>query len=200
VSTPGPGGQPPEQNPDPSGQPPGWGQQPPAGQPDAPQQWATPQGASGEQSWSAPQGGPGQQPGFAGQQPGQFPGQFPGQQPGQPAFGAPAQPNKKKKWLPIVGGIVAVLVVVVVLSTFLGGGEPKVGDCIQPDGSSYATVDCGSADAQYRVVGTDADMTGDEFDATPAEEMCTAVPSASVVLWSGSSKDEDGKVFCAADN
>jgi hypothetical protein len=192
VSTPGPGGQPPEQNPDPSGQPQGWGQQPPAGRPDAPQQWAAPQGAPGGQAWSAPQGAPGQQPG-------QFPGQFPGQQPGEPAFGAPAQP-KKNKWLPIVGGIVAVLLLLVVLVGFLGGGEPEVGDCIQPDGSSYTTVDCGSADAQYRVVGTDADMTGEEFDATPVEEMCTDVPSASVVLWSGSDNAEDGHIFCAADN
>jgi hypothetical protein len=178
VSTPGPGGQPPPYDPSASGQA-GWGQQPPAGQPGPAQPWSAPQGAPGAQPWSAPQGAPG----------------------GAPAFGAPVQPKKRNKWLPIVGGIVAVLVVLGVLSTVLGAGDPKVGDCINAaDSTSYETVDCNSADAQYRVVGTDADMTGAEFDATPPEEMCTDVPSATVVLWSGTNQDEDGHVFCAADN
>lgn len=60
-------------------------------------------------------------------------------------------------------------------------------------------MDCGSADAQYEVVGTDEDMTGDEFDATSADEICTGVPPATVVLWSGGAQDQDGKVFCAVD-
>ena len=199
MSTPGPGGQPPENDPDPSGRPQGWGQQRPAGAPDPSQQ-----------QWSAPQGTPGQFPGQPGQfpgQPGQFPGQ-PGQFPGQPgqfagqpagaqAYGAPAEPKKKNKVLQIIGAIAAVIVALVVLTTFLGGGDPEVGDCIKPDGTSFEKVDCDADDAEATIVGTDDDMTGTEFDATDVNELCTNVPSATVVLWSGTDQDKDGKVFCA---
>jgi hypothetical protein len=137
-------------------------------------------------------------------------------QPGQPAFGQPAfgqpaygqssgaqgfgEPQKpRRRWLPIVGGIVALLVVLGALSTFLGGGEPKVGDCVKPDGDSFETVSCDSDDAQAKIVGTDDDMTGDEFDAANDGDLCTEVPSATAVLWYGTSNDEDGKVYCATD-
>jgi hypothetical protein len=40
-------------------------------------------------------------------------------------------------------------------------------------------------------------MTGDEFDATDVSQLCTEVPSATVVLWSGTSNDAAGNVFCA---
>jgi hypothetical protein len=185
VSTPGPGGQPPENDPDPSGQPQGWGQQRPAGAPDPSQQ-----------QWSAPQGTPGQFPGQPGQ-PGQFPGQFPGQPAGAQAYGAPAEPKKKNKVLQIIGAIAAVIVALVVLTTFLGGGDPEVGDCIKPDGTSFEKVDCDANDAEAKIVGTADDMTGTEFDASDVNELCTNVPSATVVLWSGTDQDKDGKVFCA---
>jgi hypothetical protein len=178
VSTPGAGGpQPPEQDPSQSGPPANWGQQPPAGQPY-----------------------PGQQP-PAGQP-------YPGQQPwgaapppaGAPAFGQPQQPEKpKRKWLPIVGGIVALIVVLGGLSSFLGGGDPEVGDCIKPDGTSFQTVDCNDDTAQARIVGTDADMTGEEFDATSAQELCLDFANATSVLWYGSDNAEDGHVYCAED-
>jgi hypothetical protein len=40
-------------------------------------------------------------------------------------------------------------------------------------------------------------MTGDEFDAANIDDLCTEVPTASAVLWWGTSNDEDGTVYCA---
>jgi hypothetical protein len=176
VSTPGSGGpQPPEHDPAQSGQPAGW-QQPPAGQP-----------APG-QPWGQPGAQPGAQP--FGTQPG-----------GAQAFGQPGEPQKRKRnWLPIIGGVVALLVVLGVLTTFLGGGDPEVGDCIQQTGASdFETVDCDSDDAEYRIEGTDSDMTGDDFQAAADEDLCQDVPSTTFVLWSGTDESEDGHVYCASD-
>ncbi|MEI4273360.1 hypothetical protein TEK04_16690 [Klenkia sp. LSe6-5] len=204
MTTPGSGDQP--QNPGPnSGQ--GWGQQPPSGSsgPD--------QSAQSGQQW-APPGGQPQQPGQPGQygqpqQPGQ-PGQY-GQpqqfgQPGQQPWGAPGaqpqQPAKKSglaRVLPIIAGVVAVIVVGVLVRSFLGGGAPEVGDCVQQDGSSYDVVDCDSDDAQFRIFGTDDDMTESEFSA--AQDVCLEAATQSnitdgVSLWYGNTGDE-GQVFCA---
>jgi hypothetical protein len=220
VSTPGSGGpQPPEQDPSQPGQPAGWGQQPPAGQP-YPGQQPTGEPYAGQpgqpypgqqppagQSWGAPQqpGYP-QQPGFG--QPGYPQPGYP-QQPGTPqpfgatgaqAFGAPAPQKPKRKWLPIVGGVIALIVVLSVLTNVLGGGDPKVGDCIQQTGDSdFETVDCDSSDAERKVVGIDDDMTGDEFRDAPAEQLCTDFPDTTFVLWSGSDESEDGHVYCTTD-
>jgi hypothetical protein len=197
VSTPGAGGpQPPEQDPNQPGQPAswghqppadqsaGWGQQPPAGQPYPGQQ--------PQQPWGAPQ--PGQPPAFGQPQGFGQPQAF-----GQPqGFGQPEQPAKpKRKWLPIVGGVVGLIVVLSALGSFLGAGDPEIGDCVKPDGSSFEKVDCDDDAAQAKIVGTDDDMTGVEFDATDVNELCTEVPSATVVLWSGTSNEDNGKVFCA---
>jgi hypothetical protein len=179
VSTPGSGPQDPNQ----SGEPTNWGQQPPAaGQPYPGQQPAAGQPFPGQQPPA------GQQPWAAGQ---------PGQPTGAQAFGEPAKPDAKKKWLPIIGGIVALVVAVTLLSSFFGGGDPEIGDCIKPDGTSFEKVDCSDDEAEAKVVGTDDDMTGDEFDAADANELCTETPSATVVLWSGTDESKDGKVFCA---
>jgi hypothetical protein len=200
VSTPGSGGpQPPENDPSQPGQPTGWGQQPPAGQPFPGQQPPAGQPFPGQQP-PAGQPFPGQQP-PVGAQPWGAP------QPGQPGFGQPAgaqafgQPQKpKRKWLPIVGGIVALIVVLGALSTFLGGGKPKVGDCLhQKSASEYETVKCDAKNADYKIVGTDSDMTGTEFDKTDANSLCTDQPDATYVLWYGSKNDEKGTVFCASD-
>ena len=201
MSTPGSGGpQPPEQDPSQQGQPASWGQQPPVGQPypgqqpPAGQPYPGQQPPAGAQPWGTPQQ-PGQpafgQPAF-----------------GQPAFGQPAgaqafgEPQKpKRRWLPIVGGIVALLVVFGALSTFLGGGEPKVGDCLEQDGATqYKTVDCDSDDAQFKVEGTDEDMTYNELgDAVNDDSACPDVDNWSVALWIGDDEDEDGHVYCASD-
>ena len=209
MSTPGSGPQPPEQNPSQPGQGTGWGQEPPTGQ-SAPGQpgppWDAPQGAAGQpgqpgqQPWGAPQ--PGQQPPA-----GQFDAGQPGQQPwgapqgatGAQALGPSAQSAKKSpRWLPILGGVLALVVVLGLLTTFLGGGDPEVGDCVTPDGNSFATVDCDSGDAQEKIVGTDDDLTGDEFYAADPNELCLDYPTATSVLWWGSEQDEDGKVYCSA--
>jgi hypothetical protein len=224
VSTPGSGGpQPPEQDPSQPGQPAGWGQQPPAGQPyPGPQQSVGQPYPGPQQPVGQPYPGPQQPVGqpYPGPQPAGE--SYPGQQPpaGQPwgappppgapqpfgatgaqAFGQPDAPQKpKRKWLPIVGGIVALLVVLGALTSFLGGGDPKVGDCIQQTGDSdFTTVDCDSSDAERKVVGVDQDMTGDAFRDAPAEGLCTDFPETTFVLWSGSDESEDGHVYCTTD-
>lgn len=179
----------------------GWGQ-PPSGQPsgDQPQQG----------QWAAPGNQP-QQPGqpqqFGQPQQGQPQGQ-PQQfgQPGQQPWGAPGQPEQPKKksaaarLIPVVAGIVVVVVVGFLVRGFLGGGAPEVGDCVNASGSDgYEVVDCSSDDAQYRIFGTDDDMTEAEFNADP--DTCQSAATASnitdgVSLWYGSSGDT-GKVFCA---
>ncbi|WP_179966109.1 hypothetical protein [Modestobacter altitudinis] len=193
MSTPGAGGpQPPEQDPSEAGRSAGWGQQPSA---DSPAGWGQqpPTGAStpGQQPWGPPQ--PGQlQPG----QPQQFgqPQAF-GQPGGAQAFGEP--PKRSSKLLPILGGVVALVVALGLLFSFLGAGDPEVGDCVKPDGSSFETVACDDDEAQAKIVGTDTEMTGDAFDAADVNDLCTEVPSATAVLWWGTSNDEDGKVYCA---
>jgi hypothetical protein len=173
VSTPGAGGpQPPEQDPNQPAQP-NAGQQSPGGQPWGPppqQQWGAQQP---QQPWGAPQPPAGQ------------------------AFGQPEKPTRK--WLPIVGGIVALLVVLGALSSFLGAGDPEVGDCVKPDGLSFETVDCDDEGARAKIVGTDADMTGEEFEAADANALCTDYADATSVLWYGTSNDEEGQVYCAED-
>jgi hypothetical protein len=212
VSTPGSGGpQPPEQDPSQPGRPGGWGQQPPAGQP-YPGQQPVGQPYPGQQPVGQPY--PGQQPvgqPYPGQQPaaGQQPWGTP-QQPGTPppfggsgaqAYGQPAAPQKpKRRWLPIVGGVIALIVVLGALANFLGAGDPEVGDCIQQTGDSdFTTVDCDSSDAERKVVGVDDDMTGDEFRDAPAEQLCVDFPETTFVLWSGSDESKDGHVYCTTD-
>ena len=199
MTTPGPGGpQSPEQDPAQSGQPQNWGQQPPAGQPAAGQPFPGQQPPAGQPFGEQPPAG--QQPWGAAQQP--TPGQQPwgaAQQPsGAQAFGQPQQPAKpKRKVLSIIGGLVAAVVVFGVLSTFLGG-DPEVGECVKAEGfNDISTVDCDSDEATLKIIGVGDEMTGDEFDATPGEELCADFPEATDVLWYGSTDDGDGTVYCA---
>jgi hypothetical protein len=49
-----------------------------------------------------------------------------------------------------------IVAVMSVLTTFLGSGDPEVGDCIRQEGiASFEKVDCGADDTEYEVVGTD---------------------------------------------
>lgn len=217
MSTPGRGSpQPPEQDPHQPGQPGPWGQQPPAGwgqQPPAgePAGWGQPPGGqpqAGSSAWS------GQQPDGRENvtQPQQFgPGQFGPPQLGQPQFGQPqfgqpqyappqgvARQKPKRKWLPIVAGVVG-LIVVLNLVRGLMAGDPEGGDCIrQTEQSGLDTVDCSSDEAEFRILGTDADMTGEEFDATDPDELCGDFAEATSVFWYGSD-ESDGTVYCAED-
>jgi hypothetical protein len=188
VSTPGAGGpQLPEQDPGQTGPSAGWGQQPPAG---------APVPGWGQQPWGPPQ------PGQPQQQPwGPPPGQ-PQQPWGPPQFGqlqAFGQPTRRsRRLLPILGGVVALVVALGLLFSVLGARDPEIGDCVKPDGTSFQTVACEDDEAEAKIVGIDTDMTGDAFDAADADDLCTEVPSATAVLWWGTSDDEDGKVYCAA--
>ncbi len=170
MSTPGAGGpQPPEQGPGQAGRSAGWGQQPPAGTPAG---W-------GQQPWGPPPGPP----------------QAFGRPAGAQAFGQPTK--KSRRLLPILGGVLGLVVALGLLLSFLGAGDPGIGDCVKPEGTSFETVACDDDEAQAKIVGTDTDMTGDAFDAADADDLCTEVPSATAVLWWGTSNDEDGKVYCA---
>jgi hypothetical protein len=176
VSTPGTGGpQPPEQDPSQSAQPTNPGQQPPAGQP-----------------WGAPQAGqpyPGQQP----QQPWGAP-----QQPGMPAFGQPQEPGKpKRKWLPIVGGVVALLVVLGVLSTFLGGASAKAGDCVNDKPDEIGVVDCDSDEAAFTVAGVVEDVSQNQMNND--ETVCEEWPNWVAFAWEGTNPDDldsEGTGYC----
>jgi hypothetical protein len=182
VSTPGPGGPPPpEQDPD---RPGGWSQQPPAGwgpQPGRPS-WGGSDDVTQPQDYGRPPLG---QPPF-----------------GQPPSGEPqpaGRPRPQRKWLPIIGGVIGLVVVLNLVRGF-ASGDPEVGDCMQESGSAeFDTVDCDSGDAQFRILGTDEDMTGVEFDATDPNELCGDFADATSVFWYGSDSDSDGTVYCAAD-
>jgi hypothetical protein len=141
---------------------------------------------------------PGQPPGWGQQPP---PGQPWGPPPGSGAQGfgqLDPQKQRSRRWLTLLGPVLVALVVVLSLIQFLGGGDPEAGDCIQQSGGSdFETVDCGSDEAEYRIVGTDADMTGVTFDLTDPGELCVDFPETTAVFWYGSSNESDGTVYCA---
>ena len=95
----------------------------------------------------------------------------------------------------------ALVVVFGLLRTFLGAGDPEVGDCLQQSGlSEFETVDCDSAEAQYRVEGTDEDMTYGEMESRVNDDSaCPDVNNWTVALWVGEDEAEEGKVFCVTD-
>ncbi len=193
TTPPGSGDQP--QNP---GQ--GWGQQPPSG-PQGPGQTPGDQPQQGQ--WAAPGDQP-QQPQQFGQpgQPGQ-PQQFaqPGQ-PGQQPWGAPgqpAQPEKKKSTLarliPIVGGVVAFIVVGILVRSFLGGGVPEAGDCTNDSITQLEVVDCDSAEASYRVAGTVDDVSENELANNP--QLCLDdYPNSLAYAVTETDPDEKGTGIC----
>jgi hypothetical protein len=83
------------------------------------------------------------------------------------------------------------------LGSFLGFGDPEVGDCVQMQGETdFDVVDCGSSDAQYRIVGIEAEeQTYPAFMADP--ETCAEFLSTEVALWIGALETEPGSVYCA---
>ena len=128
----------------------------------------------------------------------------PGEQPGQSAWqppqsGAP-QPEKKsgkKKLLAIGGPLVgAGLVAAAGLSGFFGAGDPEIGDCVKQSGAdSWDVVDCGSDEAQYKVVGQDeTKLTYPEFQSS--SDICLKFPTAEYSLWIGPDGLQ-GTVYCA---
>jgi hypothetical protein len=94
--------------------------------------------------------------------------------------------------------VVGLVVVLALLRSLLSGGDPEVGDCLQQTGSgTFDTVDCDSDDAGFRILGTDEDMTGAEFEATDPNTLCDDFAESTRVFWYGSDDDSDGAVYCA---
>lgn len=127
------------------------------------------------------------------------------QQPGTPGnewATPPAQPEKKsgaKKWAGIAGTVAVVGVgAAYSLTGGFGIGDPTVGDCVQElADAEIAVVDCGSSDADYRIVGIMGEkQTEDEFMADP--ESCAEFIDVEAAFWqSGSMVTEAGTVYCA---
>ena len=177
MSTPGAGGpQPPEQDPSQPAQPDA-GQQPPAGQP-----WGPPP----QQQWGAPQPQPQPQP----QQPWGAP-----QQPAGQAFGQPEKP--KRMWLPILGAVIGALVVLALLSTFLGGNSAEAGDCVNDEADEIGVVACDSDEAAFKVAGVVEDVSQNELNNDPAA--CQDWPNWVAYAWEGSDPDDldsEGTGYC----
>lgn len=171
--------------------PPGW-QQP--GQPGQPQQpW-------GQQQPQQPWGQPPQQP--WGQQPPQQPwGQPPGY--GQPGYGQPPRRSGSGRLIGIVAGVVVVVAVAVLLFVFAGAGDPEAGDCVhRAADEDIETVDCGDADADYRIVGVDTahdDYTSAQYYAD--DSTCTQFSGVTQQVWigDGSGSDATGTIYCLGD-
>jgi hypothetical protein len=115
---------------------------------------------------------------------------------GQPL---PGQPEKKSPLKKVLGIAVPVVVVgglgIARLGLF-GAGDPEVGDCIQETGAtSFEVVDCGSDEAQYKVVGIeDGEQSYGDFQNDP--DSCVRFATAEVALWTGAD-GELGSVYCA---
>ncbi len=80
-----------------------------------------------------------------------------------------------------------------------GDTHPEVGDCIVASGATeFDAVDCGSAEAQYRVIGIPLERpTEVEFTAAPLETLCAAFPASTAAFWRHTAHGM-GKPFCVA--
>jgi hypothetical protein len=82
------------------------------------------------------------------------------------------------------------------VANVVGFGDPEVGDCVQPVGTSFETVDCDDAEAEVRIIGVvDGEMSEDEFYADP--NPCADFPAATDFLWQQEAAGTDGTVYCA---
>jgi hypothetical protein len=127
-------------------------------------------------------------------------------QPGTPegAWAAPqGQPEKKssaKKWASLAGTVAVVGIGgAYALTGGFGIGDPKIDDCVQMKGESdFEVVDCGSGDAEYKIVGIESEkLTEADFMADPAS--CSEFEGVEAAFWaSGSMITEKGTVYCAA--
>jgi hypothetical protein len=126
--------------------------------------------------------------------------QPPGAQPAEPAQQpVPPQPEQKsglKKVLAIGGPILGAGVIgVASLTGFFGAGDPEVGDCVQQNGDSWDVVDCGSDEAQFKVIGVeDEQQSYGDFQVDP--DTCIAFPEAEFFMWIGP-EGALGSVYCA---
>ena len=94
-------------------------------------------------------------------------------------------------------GVIVLALVVLVVRSVVSGGDPEVGDCIRYQGAGgIAVADCDDDDAAFRVLGTDGEMTGTEFDAADAEQLCAGVPGTIRAYWLGNDDDDTSTVYC----
>ena len=117
--------------------------------------------------------------------------------PQQDASAAPAGKKGLKKLLPAVGSVAAAGIVGVgALTGGFGFGDPEVGDCVQMQGeTSFEVVDCGSGDAESRIVGIeDEEVNYAEFMAD--DSLCTSFEKTEYVLWTGELETEPGTIYC----
>ncbi|NYJ03820.1 LppU/SCO3897 family protein [Petropleomorpha daqingensis] len=118
------------------------------------------------------------------------------QQLATPPAPAPAKSNVKK-W----GSIAGAVVVAGGLAAFrltggFGAGDPSVGDCIEPDGSSFDMVACDDEAAAYKIVGVEEKKQNyGDFQNDP--DVCASFPTAVYAAWYGDQLTEDGTVYCA---
>ena len=126
-------------------------------------------------------------------------------QPGTPdgAWAAPqAEPEKKsgaKKWASLAGTVaVAGVGGAYALTGGFGIGDPKVDDCIKTvSESDFEVVDCGSDEAEMKVVGIDEqEMTRPDFEAADIMDICVDFPKTEYVLWYGDIITEPGTIYC----
>jgi hypothetical protein len=127
------------------------------------------------------------------------------QPPAQPAVQPPVEPEKKsgaKKWLSVAGTVAVVGIgAAYSLTGGFGIGDPEVGDCVQmTSDTDFDVVDCGAAEAEYKIVGIDEDeMTYPDFeDAVAADTACAEFRTWEVALWIGDLETEPGTIYCSA--
>jgi hypothetical protein len=160
-----------------------------------PQPGQPPYPPQGQQPPYPPQG---QQPPYPpqGQQPG-YPQQGGFPPPGGPQYGQQPASSGAPKWLiPVIGGVILVVAVVVLAALFLGSTTPEAGDCLrQASAEELEIVDCDSDDAEFRVIGIqDGQQTQEEYFADP--ETCAEFPETLQAFWVEDS-DGQGTVYCA---
>lgn len=120
---------------------------------------------------------------------------------GQHAAGA-------RRW--VVGTLFGVLVVAVLA---LGGwlvwqlmetvrtdpGRAGVGDCLrgQADPDDLRRTGCDRDDASWLVVAVVPNVSWEDFQATPGDQLCAEYPDADLAVWYGErSGDAGGELFC----
>jgi len=179
--------------------------QPPEGGPQGP---GTPQGPGIPQGPGTPQGipqgpppGQGQPAGYPGGAPQLGPdGQpvYPGAYPPPGGFQPPvAEPPKKAGTLKRILTSVGIAVLVILGGILWRSGvfdtpSLKVGACVQQTSSdSVKTVDCGSAEAQYKVLG----IKEKQSQASGRLGACNDWPDTTSVYWEGRN-NSSGTVYC----
>ncbi len=112
------------------------------------------------------------------------------------------QPEKKsgaKKWASLAGTVAVVGAgAAYQLTGGFGIGDPKVDDCVQMKGDTdFTVVDCGSAEAEMKIVGIDEkELTRPDFETADVNDICASFPKTEYVLWIGDMVTEPGTIYC----